>query len=142
MIVKDAKNIIFRRVKGRIVPIRQEKEIKANKSLAAVAAISSVASGVLSGATIASGGKKFWFGQTGSLGLDILSSSANVAAYAGKDRLGSRTGKAAKSEFRNQLIGYGAFGATVLLNPHARKKGVQFAQLGLSTIRSFLGRVL
>ena len=157
----------FRRIRGRIVPIKssqnanafrvgmvagkvtkvaeasapfliKKQQVKPHFGLQAVGFGASVASGLLSGATFFSGGKKFWASQAASIGLDIGSTAANVASFAGKGHLKERAKGAARQEGINLIAGYAAMGGALLANPKARS----IIKAGALRVSKFVGKVI
>lgn len=168
--------IAFRRIHGRIIPVKaggnplnkasagkaarlaghaaviggagylasksnKKGTLQPNRGLQAVGFATNVASGILSGATMFSGGKKFWASQAGSFGLDAVSSTANVASFAGKGKLKQRAKLAAKQEVINNAAGYAAFGATLLSSAKGRAKLLEYGQKAVSLAKAAGGRI-
>jgi hypothetical protein len=108
---------------------RPETNIKPKQGLRALGFGLSVASGIVGAATVSGGAKKLLTGLAVSTGLDIASSTANVAAYTGKGNGKERFKLAAKQEGINQSVGWGIYGAGLL----ASKKNRQAIGGGIKT---------
>ncbi len=157
------KGVTFRRIGGRIVPIRasavlnaggaafrtaragaaahsirksQTSTVAPNKFMAAAAISSGILSGVLSGATFYSKGKTFAIGQGASLGLDFAGAGLSASSYAGKGKLKQRAIGAAKLEAINQVTGYAALGATLLAQKKTRQHILNFGSKVLGFVKN------
>lgn len=163
----DNKPVAFRRVKGRVIPIRAEsaarvglitagtyasaagasvqgfrpKIVKPNKFLASAGLGLAVASGVLSGATFFSKGKKFWIAQGVGLGLDVASSALGAAAFAGRDNVKERAKGVAKIEGQYQIAGYGAMAATLLSRRSSRMRTLVYGRKAGRELVTFARKV-
>lgn len=102
--------VVFRRINGRVVPVRKSKG--PDKGLAALSIGAQVASGIISGLTLTGGARKLFIGQSASLGLDAGSVALNAAAH--KNMGKGRNASFAKNELISSLVGYTSFGATAL----------------------------
>jgi hypothetical protein len=109
--------VVFRRIHGRIIPIRKSKG--PNKGLAALSLGAEVLSGVVSGLTISGGARKIILGQSTSSALEIGSSVINAAAH--KDMGKGRAKSFAKHQVINSAVGYSVFGATILAHKPSRE---------------------
>ena len=146
--------VTFRRINGRVVPIKSKAALKAGVSAAAIGggalvgskvgtkrkgthegfkALSTgiaIGSGILSGLTFFSGHKAAIAGTAAGFGIDALSSASNLAAHRKiKDRK-SRIKSIAGHELFNTALGWGAFGATLL----ASSKGRGYVLKGLKKV--------
>ncbi len=157
-----AQKVRFIRKNGRIIPIMQKtqtvkqgalvgasiaaipalKQVKAKEvtphfGLAAASVGASVASGIVSGLTFFRPGLKSFLGGTGaSIGLDAVSTAANVASYAGKGNFKGRAKGIAKLEATNILVGNAVFAGTLLAHGPSRRKIFE----GAAKLAKFLGR--
>jgi hypothetical protein len=145
---------IFRRIGGRIVPIRagkvaagtavtaagvgsmknKERDQKRgpNRLLQAGSLGLNVASGIITSMPV-SGFKKIFRNQGIGFGLDSVGTALNAASV--KDMTGSKKKKIkefAKAELRSQAVGYSVFGIGLLSNAKVRKKVSEF---GLKIIK-------
>lgn len=122
--------------------VRKPQDIAPNRFLQGTGLAAAVADGLISGATLFSGGKKFLAGQGVSAGLSVGSSAANVASYAGKDHLRERARGIARQEAVNTLVGYGAFAGVVLANPVSRRRVIDAALKAANFFKSKIGVLL
>lgn len=155
--------MVFRRIRGRIVPIAEstsrkvtmingarraaiaapavflKEEVKPHNAFKFAGLATAVASGVVAGATLFGvKGKKFIAAQALSTGLDFGSTALNVSAYAGKGKLKQRAESALKQEAVNIGAGYAALGASVLATKAGREatmKGLRFVGKALRIIK-------
>ena len=129
---------IFRRIRGRIVPITQgvavaktaasavalkkvkKQNVEPNKLFKYTATGLAVASGALGALTFTGGRKSFWGGIGGGLALDAASSSANIAAHSGRGNARGRIKAGIRHEAFNTLLGNAVFGAGLLAIPRNR----------------------
>ena len=148
------KNVRFIRINGRVIPIarsarqiatgvaltrikKPETEVKTRTGFKAISTGLSIASGILSGATLSGGVKTAVGAFAGSFGLDVAGSAANVAAHAGRDNKKDRIKAAARYEGYNFLIGNAAFVGTALAIPKQRKALVT----GIKTTAAMIGKL-
>ncbi len=142
-------DVTFIRKNGKIIPIRggssnrsapkkkeAAKKVEHHKGLKFAATALSIASGVLSGATLFGGGKKLLIGQAVSTGFDIASATTNVASVAGKGHKKERVKMVARQELVNQVIGYGAMAATVVALPSQRRGLISFSGGAYNTLKA------
>lgn len=146
--------VVFKRIAGRIVPIKagidvgttasaaitKKQSIKKNHGLQAASMASAVASGVISGATLFSGAKLFALGQTAGLGLDFASSGLNASANIGKGHKLKRVKEIARQEGINNIIGYGAMGATILAQRKGREKLIEYSGKVLGHLKNLAAK--
>jgi hypothetical protein len=118
--------------------IRKPKKIEPNQALSIAGTGMAIASGILSGVTFGKGKKGFLLGTGGSIGLDVASSAANVAAFAGKGHTRMRIKAGAKQELTNMLVGNAAFGAAILATPSSRKALVEMGSKAITYGRKLL----
>ena len=129
----------FIRVRGRIVPIKNKGGV--NKTLSGAALATNVVSGVVSGLSLVGSRSRVLFGQSASLGLDLLSSGANIKAHQGIYGRGNRYKAIAKQEAVNHLAGYSAFAITALAHKPTRDVFKASAMKGISFVGSILKKV-
>lgn len=155
--------MVFRRIRGRIVPIAEstsrkvtmvnglrraavaspavflKEEVKPQKALKFAGLATAVASGVIAGATLFGvSGKRFLAAQALSTGLDFGSTALNVSAYTGKGKLKQRAESALRQEAVNIGAGYAALGGSVLATKAGREatvKGLKFIGKALRIIK-------
>jgi hypothetical protein len=134
--------VVFRRVHGRVVPIRSEKkDLRVNKSLLAASAAVNVASGIVAGLTTFRGGfKTALFGNAASSVADVAATSLNVAAHQGRGRRKERLVSFAKKEAGLQALGYGAMAATIALDPVSRTNAIKWGAGALKFARRVILR--
>lgn len=107
---------------GAVLGMRKAK-VEPKRNLQALALGAAVADGVVSGSTfLGTGGLAFFGGQAAAIGLDLVSSSANVASYLGKGKKKERIRGAIRSEAINTIAGNAAFVGTLFAVPRSRKK--------------------
>lgn len=92
----------------------------------------SVASGAVAAATFGLGAKGFIAGQLASHGIDALSIAANVKGVAGKGHTKERVIQGARNEARNQILGYGVYGAGIVAVKTNREAAVKYGSKGLA----------
>lgn len=139
--------VTFRKIRGRIIPFRTSRQIGAgsqklvasklikknrekvepHKGYQAAALGLNIAGGVIAGATAFSSPLVFSSAFAASTGLDILSASANVTSFAGKNNLRSRAKGALEKEAFNNAVGYSAFIGTMLGTSKGRTKLFRYA---------------
>lgn len=112
---------------------------KPNPYLKFTASGASIASGVISGATFFSRGKKFWAGQATALALDFISPTLAAASHAGKGNLKERAKGAAKDAGVNEVLGYAALGGTLMLTKSSRMKTLVYARKGYRFVKKGFG---
>jgi hypothetical protein len=98
----------------------------------------SFASGAVAAATFGMGAKAFVAGQVGSHVLDAASIAANIKGVSGKGNLAARAKEGAKREARNQIIGWGTYGAGVLAFKGNRQAAAKYAGTALNFARKVL----
>ena len=153
--------LAFRRIHGRIVPIRglvaaktakdvavtaaspalKKQNVSHNKILKATSHTTAIASGIISGATLFGGAKMFALGQSIGLGLDFGSSGLNAAAHVGKGQKMKRVKEIARTEFVNNVVGYGAMGVTILAQKKGRQKIVEYAAKTAGVAKHLIGKL-
>lgn len=79
-----AKKTVASGIRSSGTAIKKQSDVKPRRVLQATGFGLAIASGVLGAATFSGGAKKVLGGVAGGIGLDVASSAANVAAYAGK----------------------------------------------------------
>jgi len=150
----------FRRIHGRIVPIKglvaaktakdiaitiaapgiKKQNVSHNHALKFLSNASAVASGIVSGATLFGGVKSFAIGQSIGLGLDFGSSGLNAAAHIGKGNKLKRVKEIARNELTNNVIGYGAMAATVLSQRKGREKLIEYSSKVFGHLKGFAAK--
>lgn len=131
-----ADGVRFIRKGGRVIPIHEgsgqgrkprqanpEAPIKGNKLALAAAGVLSVAGGIAAGASFAGGAKTALLVHGATFATDAASTSLGLAAFAGKGHMKARAKAAAKTEIKNQIIGWGTYAAAALASKAGRKAG-------------------
>jgi len=133
--------VAFRRIKGRIVPIKKNsKPIEPKKGLWIASAVTQIGSGLVSGALLSKGTKLAAAGILGSKIMDVLSAGMTVGAYAGKDRKLERAKLAARDQAVLASLGWGTFGVVALRDPKVRQTAKTWGSKGFQAISKFASR--
>jgi hypothetical protein len=130
-------DVVFRRIHGRIVPIRRKGT---DNRMANAALATNVVSGVVSALSLIGSKRRVFLGQTASFGLDLGSSSLNAAAHRGVRGRSNRLRATLKGEAINTAAGYAAFGITALAHKPTRQAVLSGASKVLSKIGAFARR--
>lgn len=129
--VKGAKAIAA----GASLGILKKSTVTPKRGLQALGFATSVADGVLSGATFFGGGAtSFFLGQGAGVALSLGSSAANAASYAGRGHKRARIRGAIRQEAINTVAGNAAFVGTMLAIPSSRRKLIEYGQKAIKFV--------
>ena len=141
--------VSFRRINGRLVPIRGgdkpagKKPHTPHAGYKVAGHVAAIASGAVSAAGLAVGGWKTVLAAevaSHSIGLGGSALAVKSASYA---KGGRNKAKAYLSqEVTNQALGWGTFGALVLANPTTRQKGINAVKTAVSFTSGIVRKVL
>lgn len=157
--------IVFRRIRGRIVPIKatgetvakgigvgiaafgaraaarkydsigNQKGIKVRPILDTLGLGTAVASGAVAAATFSGPLRKVGLGIAASLGLDAISSASAALSVMGKGKVEERIKQGAKQEARNFLLGNLVFAGGLIGTPANRARAAALAKAAARLVR-------